>query len=429
MNALKTKIQTHKILFIAITIATLVAVGVGAFFTVKAVAFEDEGFANFTIRCNGTSEFNRSTVYFVNSDGEVYESEFDQSNTAGFRHAKLGKNDYHKTANGETIEPFVCGGLCSVADGKQYMIAPKFISRNNSNAGKNLIYVTRAETLSVSLKSNCPDLRFRYYDSGSKQWTDIKNITVAKGSSVKFEKIDGQPNKLRVNVGFNDKFVYSLELISDLYSIDSIPYDSLKNIQVNQEVNIQCSKLCTPLQADGYNYLPVFSESADKHNYKFYTKVNNNIEALPDTVKMNDLAPYAGNLYVGTDNEPCIAVRSINYICYNDVFLGGRDAVLDNIPRKYPLVDAEFAEPLVDQNGQRQTPPIINGVSLTDIWKIYNPKIDRNGFGSSDGKFWSCEVYHYKNNAWYWNSFLGGWTSRDRDADSNVCVCVSRVFR
>ncbi|MDO5328534.1 MAG: BspA family leucine-rich repeat surface protein [Coriobacteriia bacterium] len=191
------------------------------------------------------------------------------------------------------------------------------------------------------------------------------------------------------------------------------------------------------LDIDGVHYFPVVTKFK---GVTFYDESQQEIKPAESTgYEVSDLK----NAHYYSGDAPFKAVRSINTIDFDTLYpeqakSGGvkkfnynSNWAKSNL--KYdndnPL---ETVEGLVNDREERDIPPKIDGVSLTDIWKSYNPSASTNGFGGNSGSFWSCEAYNVDYDyAWCWRSQKGGsgeWTKPNRVTTSGKCVCVSRVF-
>ena len=333
MKTLKTKYHSHKLAFIAIVVAIVAALGVGAFFTTKAIA-DNNKYATFHVKVNvstggaeGHSIFEDSKIYFVTSDGVTQEAKFDSRGEAYFVHAPLGAHDYK---NG--FEPFVFGGFGN-CNGKEYCIETtpisEFISHNH------LINVDAKECKHIKINNvrgsnsmHDPDFQqsdSKFIYSMDSQTITSNSISVPEGSSIKFELNKKDPSKVDCILGYQDKYIYSFILSSEsgngIHHLTISGNNQLKainNIIEDKTVNVDCSPIRIPIK--NYQINNQTDQSIRFCWFSYVSKYDYNVEfeeKLDFDVAGNSTLNYKPHKATITPVGPCVDKSEFTY-CLDD---------------------------------------------------------------------------------------------------------------
>lgn len=176
--------------------------------------------------------------------------------------------------------------------------------------------------------------------------------------------------------------------------------------------------------ADGYRYYPVFNSVPEGVN--FYKSDGTVIYSMDANIA------YA----MVPEGTTIKTLRFENNISWNDVFCVESEG---HYPCEATGVNKDFADNHLvgDDEANEQifkferdiswTTPVYNGVSLTDIWRAYNPNKNVTGFGGEHGAVWSNTTNSFKN-AFCWNSNMSEWMIYNRNNIFGTGIYISREF-
>ncbi|MDO5328531.1 MAG: BspA family leucine-rich repeat surface protein [Coriobacteriia bacterium] len=195
-----------------------------------------------------------------------------------------------------------------------------------------------------------------------------------------------------------------------------------------------------PLTVDDHQYFPVAGNSLSD-DITFYDADGNELSKTGAGGKYQQSDLTGATQYSGTGSFKTL--RSIPDIWDNTFYIESEGSattypceatgVKDSFKRDHLVDGTEDTEQVYRFNGkegERTNPAEYEGVSLTDIWKAYNPGQTSDGFGGQYGCFWSswAKSSGQYGEAYRWGSRANEWDSSKRIGSTGNYVLVCREF-